>query len=111
MNRPAVFVALAVGPLTLFAACSFPEVSFTEPPAPEAGVDGFVNDGMRDGAASDGDGARPRPKDVDPDGGAGDAATRGDATIERPDAEAGAVGCAGAGGPPCDCDSDKALNG
>lgn len=109
-RRVVVIGALVAG---LFEACSFPDVQFrdstTEGGAP---ADATISDALFE-AGKELDGGRTRPADVDPEAGARDAATRGDAGIARPEAgvDAGPVGCAGAGGNACDCDKDDSLNG
>jgi hypothetical protein len=105
-----LLLVIAGAPLALFEACSFPDVEFgSGDTATEAGGPTEAESQLPPDEGSNP--PRPHPPDVDPDGGSAEAAVRDSAPLERPDAEAGVVGCAGAGGQPCDCDDDKALNG
>lgn len=85
---------IALTTVVAFAACTFPEVKFTDD---ASRPDGSVADGGDANAVGDarGDGG-PKKPDVDPEGGAKDAATLGDATTVID-----AAGCK-----TCDCDED-----
>jgi hypothetical protein len=85
----------------LFAACTFPEVSFA--PSDAAANDSATN--AHDAAIGPDTGA------VDPDGVKQDAASR-DGGVTRPEAgpDGEVQGCGGTGGTACDCDNDKVNN-
>ena len=96
--RVAIFGALLATAAVAFAACGFPDVEFAPDSVNEAGVPTTL-DASDDGSSADGgskDAHDELPPDVDPEGAAQDASTKGDA-----DTTVDASGCT-----TCDCDHD-----